>query len=298
MASQPKALESVPKRKSSVLCIDDEPSILKVRKLLLESAGYFVLTASNGKEGLDIFRSNLVDAVVVDFSMPYMDGGIVAAHVKKIKPRIPVILLSAYPGAQEIVIGVIDACIENGGDPKDLLGRLKSLLRLRSHSHPELKSEYVIFADASRHCLDCSDAVCNLLGYSRAEMLEKTIDDIGYKPEEVPALFEDYQKRGLLDGEVTLKHRNGRPLLIRFHSWSFPDGCLAAIWEPVNDWQELYRAAMLEIDPIKLKRRVEVALLAVHRRMRDLEETPSKVNGESVALNDALNGLRVLEREH
>jgi PAS domain-containing protein len=247
---------------------------------------------------MDIFRSNLVDAVVVDYSMPDMDGGIVAAHVKRIKPRIPVIMLSAYPGAQEIVNGVIDAFIEKGGDPKDLLGRLKSLLRLRSHSHPELKSEYVIFADASRHCLDCSDAVCNLLGYSRAEMLEKTIDDIGYKPEGVPALFEDYQKRGLLDGEFILKHRNGRPLLIRFHSWSFPDGCLAAIWEPANDWQELYRAAMLEIDPIRLKRRVEVALLAVHRRMRELEETPSKVNGESVSLNDALNGLRVLQREN
>src|SRR5258708_39087617 len=103
MASQTKALESVPKRKSSVLCIDDEPPNLKVRKLLLESAGYFVLTASGGKEGMEIFRSNLVDAVVVDYSMSGMDGGIVAAQVKKIKPRIPVIMLSAYPGAQETV---------------------------------------------------------------------------------------------------------------------------------------------------------------------------------------------------
>jgi CheY-like chemotaxis protein len=107
MASQ-QALESVPKRKSSVLCIDDEPSNLKVRKLLLESAGYFVLTASGGKEGLDIFRSNLVDAVVVDYSMPEMDGSMVAARVKEIKPRIPVIMLSAYR-AQDTVNGCVDA---------------------------------------------------------------------------------------------------------------------------------------------------------------------------------------------
>jgi CheY-like chemotaxis protein len=75
-----------------------------------------------------------VDAVVVDYSMPEMDGSMVAARVKEIKPRIPVIMLSAYR-AQDTVNGCVDAFIEKGGEPKDLLSSLESLIKLRSHSH-------------------------------------------------------------------------------------------------------------------------------------------------------------------
>jgi PAS domain S-box-containing protein len=297
MASQTKALESVPKRKSSVLCIDDELSNLKVRKLLLESAGYSVLTASGGKEGLDIFRSNLVDAVVVDFSMPDMDGGTVAAHVKRIKPRIPVIVLSGYRGAQETLNGVVDLFIKKGGEPKDFLSRLESLIKLRSHSHSELTSEYVMFVDGSTRLLDCSDGVCKLLGYSRLELLDKGMADISYEPESVPELFKQYRQLGASHVAHVLRSKSGRPILIRFHLWVFPDGCMAAVCEPVIGWQEMYRAALLEVNPSKLKTRVEVALLAIHQRMRELEQTPSKPTEERLALKDALNGLRVLERE-
>jgi CheY-like chemotaxis protein len=275
-------------KKYLVLCIDDEPSNLLVRKLLLEKAGFEVRTATSGKEGLQIFASQPIDAVVVDYSMPEMDGVTVAQLVKQQKPRVPVIMLSAYPGAREAVNEIVDAFVVKGGDPVLLGRKIASLTRVRSHSHRELNAEYVIFADASRRCLDCSDSVCKLLGYSRADLLDKTIDDISYKPETVPALFEDYQKRGMLNGEFILKHRNGRPLLIRFHSWSFPDNCLAAVWERVSDWKELYRAAILELDPGKLKGRIEVALLAIHRQLREIGETPCKITTQWVALNDAL----------
>lgn len=290
--------DPIPEKKYLVLCIDDEPSILTVRKLLFERAGLEVLTATSGAQGLGIFAAQPIDAVVVDFSMPEMDGAAVATEIKRQRPRVPVIMLSAYSGAREAVNNVVDAFIEKGGDPTNLVNRVKSLIRARNHFHPELKSEYAIFADTSRRYLDCSDAVCELLGYSRAEMLEKTIDEVSYKPELVPALFENYQKQGAADGEFMLKHKNGRPLLIRFHSWSFPDGCLAAVWEPVSDWKELYREAMLELDPVRLKGRVEVALLAIHRQMRLLGERPAKITDEWVALNDALNGLRVLQTDN
>src|ERR1700682_5157772 len=108
-----------------VLIIDDEPSILTLRKILLETAGYSVLTASSGKEGLRLFSVHLVDAVVVDYSMPDMDGGTVAGLLKQQKPRMPVIMLSAYSGARDDVHKVVDAFIETGGDPEDLLGRLE-----------------------------------------------------------------------------------------------------------------------------------------------------------------------------
>lgn len=279
-----------------ILCIDDEPSNLMLRKMVLESAGFFVLSASSGKEGIDLFRSNPVDAVVVDYSMPDMDGGLVASRIKEQKPRTPVIMLSAYPGAQQDVDGVVDLFIEKGGDPKTLISRIESLVRLRSHSHPELKSDYVAFVDPSRRILDCSDAACRLLGYTRMEMLNRTIDQISYEPDDVRELFEQYQERKALEGEHILRHKTGRPVAVRFRSWIFNDGCMAAICEPVTDWKELYRCAMLELDPIKLKNRVEVALLAIHRRMREIEQAPARIGSEPMALHDALNGLRVLQR--
>jgi CheY-like chemotaxis protein len=280
----------------SILCIDDETSNLKVRKLLLESAGYVALTASSGKEGLDLLSSRHVDAVIIDYSMPEMDGGMVAAHIKRIKPRLPVVMLSAYAGVRSGVDEVVDAFIEKGGEPTSLLNKLNSLIQVRSHAHPELRGEYVLHADASRQCLDCSDAFCALLGYSRAEILERTLDEISYVIDEVPALFTQPQQPGTFAGEHILKHKSGRPVPVRFRSWLFADECRGAVLEQIKDWKELYHAAMLEFNPARLKGRMEVALLAIHSRMRELGETPSKLTGEQAALNDALNGLRILQK--
>jgi CheY-like chemotaxis protein len=287
----------VPDRRYCVLCVDDEPSILTLRKMLLEAAGYSVLTASSGKEAMNIFNQRTVDAAVVDYSMPEMDGGTVSALMKQQRPRMPVIMLSAYSGARDDVHKVVDAFIEKGGDPDDLLAKLESLIKVRSHSHPELKGNCIIGLDSSQRFVDCSDAVCELLGYGRAEMIDKVIEDISYKGEEPGKLWEEMQKNSKSQGDHIMRHKSGRPVFIRYQAWFFSDGCIGAVWTPVSDWRELYRAAMLELNPVKLKNRVELALLEIHRRMREVEREPSK-NSERAALNDALNGLRVLQREH
>ena len=48
----------------TLLCIDDNPSCLNIHKLILEGLGYVVLTASSGREGLEVFASNAIDAVI------------------------------------------------------------------------------------------------------------------------------------------------------------------------------------------------------------------------------------------
>lgn len=287
-----------PDKQYSVLIIDDERSILTLRKILLETAGYSVLTASSGKEGLNLFNANPVDAVVVDYSMPEMDGGTISGLMKQQKPRMPVIMLSAYSGARDDVDKVVDAFIEKGADPEDLLARLESLIKVRNHSHPELKSKYVVFVDTGMRFLDCSDSVCEILGYSRAELIDKTVADITYKGEEFQDLWRESRKNEELRGDYILRQKSGRPVLVRYQSWIFPDGCRAATWEPVKDWRELYRMAMLEFEPGKLKNRMELALLEIHRRIRELELAPTKNSAERLALDDALNGLRVLKREN
>src|SRR6266699_7012385 len=82
--------------KATILCIDDHRNGLIGRKMLLEENGYEVLEATGGNEGLRLFLSHSVDAVVLDYQMPGMNGDVVAAKMKRAKSHVPIMLLSSY----------------------------------------------------------------------------------------------------------------------------------------------------------------------------------------------------------
>jgi len=77
-----------------VLCIDDEPNILMLRKLLLSIAGYDVLTADNTQDALAMFIDNRVDLVITDQLLPGLSGTETAREMKRIKPHVPIILFT------------------------------------------------------------------------------------------------------------------------------------------------------------------------------------------------------------
>jgi CheY-like chemotaxis protein len=112
-----------------ILCVDDELVGLRVRKILLERAGYRVLTAMDGAAGLTIFEKEPVEAVVLDYSMPGMHGGEVAGRMRQIKPRIPILLLSAYIGLPAEVTSLVDLYMTKGEGAPVLLQKLESLLQ-------------------------------------------------------------------------------------------------------------------------------------------------------------------------
>ena len=112
-----------------VLCVDDELVGLQVRKILLERAGYRVLTASDGPSGLEVFSSEPVEAVVLDYSMPGMHGGEVAVRMRQIKPHVPILLLSAYMGLSAEVTSLVDLYMTKGEGAPVLLEKLGSLLQ-------------------------------------------------------------------------------------------------------------------------------------------------------------------------
>jgi CheY-like chemotaxis protein len=72
------------------LCIDDAEVTLRIRKLLLASAGYAVLTASSGEEGLEIFKQSTVDLVIADHFLSDKSGAEIAAEMKALKPQVPI----------------------------------------------------------------------------------------------------------------------------------------------------------------------------------------------------------------
>jgi CheY-like chemotaxis protein len=117
-----------------VLCVDDEVVGLRVRKILLERAGYQVLTAQDGYSGLELFASQPVEAVVLDYSMPGMHGGEVAQRMRQTKPAIPILLLSAYVGLPDEVSALVDVYMTKGEGAPVLLQKLGSLLSVPATS--------------------------------------------------------------------------------------------------------------------------------------------------------------------
>jgi DNA-binding response OmpR family regulator len=95
----------------------------------LEKAGYRVFTALTGKEGIEIFRFQPIDAVILDYWMADMDGLDVATELKKLNPKTPVIMLSGYISILDEGLGRVDLWLRKGeGDPQQLLLAVAQLL--------------------------------------------------------------------------------------------------------------------------------------------------------------------------
>lgn len=90
---------SVADPRGKVLVIDDEPAILFTLKRILEHAGYGVYTAQSGEEGLSAFRKGHWDLVTLDRSMPTMNGEEVAAELRRIAPKVPLVLITGFTTA-------------------------------------------------------------------------------------------------------------------------------------------------------------------------------------------------------
>ncbi len=114
-------------RQKTVLCVDDEAIGLRVRKIMLETHGFQVLTASDGQQGIDLFDQHDIDLVVLDFYMPGLNGGEVAAELRRRRPDVPIIFLSAYFSLPSDALEMADAFITKGEPPEVLIEKIEQL---------------------------------------------------------------------------------------------------------------------------------------------------------------------------
>jgi CheY-like chemotaxis protein len=108
------------RRQKTLLCVDDSQTSLKICKIILEDFGYKVLTASSGREGLEVFASNAIDAVILDYQMPEMNGELVAAEMKRTNPQVPILMLSGWASLPESAFVLVDEFVTKG-DPVEFL---------------------------------------------------------------------------------------------------------------------------------------------------------------------------------
>jgi len=97
----------------TVLCVDDTPYVLQMLDMFLTAVGYRAIPASNGREALELATSFSLDAVILDYEMPDLNGLEVAQILKREHPRLPILMYSArHPQSEASAPGVVDAYVE------------------------------------------------------------------------------------------------------------------------------------------------------------------------------------------
>ncbi len=117
-----------------VLCIEDEPEMIDLIRLILGRRGYSVSGAAGGKAGLQAVRDELPDLVLLDLMMPDMDGWEVYQQMKagESTRHIPVIVVTAKAQSIDKVLGLhiakVDDYIAKPFSPQELLNSVEKVL--------------------------------------------------------------------------------------------------------------------------------------------------------------------------
>ena len=120
---------------AKILVIDDEPNVRSLLDILLRGEGYDVLLADNGWQGLELYRREHPDVIVLDLKMPELDGITVLKHIRDVDLKQPVIILTgdSTPGTERQVRALgVSAFIVKGSSLDLLMDTLKCLLKLPS----------------------------------------------------------------------------------------------------------------------------------------------------------------------
>jgi CheY-like chemotaxis protein len=141
-----------------ILCVDDNEQALSVRKFLLETRGYRVLTALSGEEALEIFRAGAIDLVLSDLLMPQMDGNQLVRRMKEINSDVPMVLVSGTVKSFDRA-NHADAFLPKGAcTPLEMLERIRIMIARKrgprkatlhpSHAHDAHEEQVVVPAIA------------------------------------------------------------------------------------------------------------------------------------------------------
>jgi CheY-like chemotaxis protein len=206
--------QSLPKPKD-LLCVDDDPDTLKLRKLVLEAAGYSVKTADSGENALQtLAEGGNADLVVLDYLMPGMNGNELALKIRQQYPHLPLIALSAVGQLPESLLQVVNAHLQKGQGPEILLSTISAILTelheqdTNKQNPPkatvlcvddeqlQLKVRRMLFESAGYRVLDAQDA-----NTAMRKFRESGID----------AVIMDYSLFGQTGAEVAEQMKQLRP---------------------------------------------------------------------------------------
>jgi DNA-binding response OmpR family regulator len=119
----------------TLLCIHREPAQLR----LLEEHGYKLVTAANGHEGLRLFMSRHVDAIVLEYHLGLLDGATIASEIKQVRPTIPIVMLTEHMELPDDALESVDALVAKDDGPHFLLATVHFVLNVKPAQPNERK---------------------------------------------------------------------------------------------------------------------------------------------------------------
>jgi len=111
-----------------ILIVDDDQNILRLYKEELEDEGYIIVTASNGQEAIERFEKEDPDLVTLDILLPDIDGIKLLRQMKEKKPRLPIIMSTAYDYRDDFAVWASEAYIVKSSDLTELKATIKKLI--------------------------------------------------------------------------------------------------------------------------------------------------------------------------
>ncbi len=112
---------------STLLCIHRDPAQLS----LLQESGYELVTATNAPDGLRLFMSRPVDAVVLEHQLGLLDGSVLATEIKRVRPTIPIVMLVDHLELPDGALKSVDAIVAKSDGAHFLWATVHFILNVR-----------------------------------------------------------------------------------------------------------------------------------------------------------------------
>lgn len=168
---------------NKILFVEDEEDLTLIVADTLRGQGYEVITAVDGEDGLEKFKTEAADIVVADVMMPKMDGFTMAKEIRKLSPTVPLLFLTAKNTIDDVEqgfeIGANDY-LKKPFELRELIVRIKALLR----RYGDNRNEDIRFAigtytfNVTTQTLSFGDKETEL-SHFEAKILERLVTNIG-----------------------------------------------------------------------------------------------------------------------
>ena len=221
-----------------VLCVDDDTATLKLRKVLLESAGYSVVTAASGAEALGIAgERNDLRLVLLDYFMPGMNGDELAEELRRQRPNLPLIAVSAVGQLPKSLLDAVDSSVQKGHDPDVLLSVMQAVLErraARARDGESTSAQTVLCVEDEQLQLELRKTLLGSAGYRVLQARSAGAALEIFRAEPVDAVVMDYWlsgKNGTAVAEEMKRLRPRTPIVMLSGFSSLPgEGAMVDAW--------------------------------------------------------------------
>jgi DNA-binding response OmpR family regulator len=136
--------------RKTILIVDDEPHIVLGLRDALEFEGFRVISAGRGHEGISLARNESPDAVILDLMLPDLNGYAVCEQLRRIKPQVPILMLTARSQETDKIRGLdagADDYVTKPFSVNELIARMRAIFR-RTTRGPATGPETLALGDA------------------------------------------------------------------------------------------------------------------------------------------------------